>query len=62
MAALRELNRGEGSANSSSDVDDVGGTVSNCKHGIESEDETDKVKEAQERSEEKVAMGRFENL
>ena len=54
IAALWGSNRGEGSPNSSSDVDDVGGSVSNCKHGIESEDETDKVGEAQERSEEKL--------
>ena len=55
LIALRESNRGEGSPNLSSDVDDVGGRVSNCRH--RSEDETDKVGEAQERGEEKVVMG-----
>jgi len=38
IAALRGLSRIEGSANSSSDVDDVGGRVPNCKHGMQSED------------------------
>ena len=32
--------------NSSFDVDGVVGRVTNCKHGIESEDEKDKVGEA----------------
>ena len=62
IAALRGLNDGEGSANMSSDVDGVGGRVSNRKHGIESKDETDKAGEAQERSEEEVGMGRCGNL
>ena len=51
IAVLQGLNQGEGSVNSSSDVDGVGGRVLNCKHGIESEDQTDKLGEAQERSE-----------
>ena len=55
--ALRGFNCGEGSANSSFDVNGVDGRVPNCKHELGSEDETDKVEEAQERSEEKVGMG-----
>ena len=43
--------------NSSFDVDGVVGRVTNCKHGIESEDEKDKVGGAQERSQEKVGIG-----
>lgn len=62
IAALLGLNCGEGSANSSIDVDGVGGRVTDCKHGIESEDEKDKLGEAQERNEEKVGMGRCGNL
>jgi len=62
MAALRGLNRGDGSANSSSDVDGVGGNVPNCEHGLEDEDETDEVGEAQERSEEGVGIGGCGNL
>jgi hypothetical protein len=59
MAALRALNHGDGSANSSSDVD---GRVPNCEHRIESEDDMDDVGEAQERSEEGVEMGGCGNL
>ena len=62
MAARRGLNRGDGSANSSSDVDGVGGSVPNREHGLESEDEADEVGEAQERSEEGVGMGGCGNL
>ena len=54
---LRGLNCGEGSANSSFDVNGVGGRVTNCKHGIESKYEMDKVGSAQKRSQEKVGMG-----
>ena len=59
MAARRGLNRRDGSANSSPDV---GGNVPNCEHGLESEDETDEVGEAEERSEEGVGMGGCGNL
>ena len=44
---VKRLNHNEASANSSSDVDGVGGRVPNCEEGIESEDEMpggDKVK------------------
>ena len=50
MAAQRGLNRIRGE-NSSSNVGGVGGNVPNCEHGLESEDETDEVGEAQEGSE-----------
>ena len=53
---------GEGSANLSSEVDSVDGSVSNRKHGIESEDETDKVGEVHERNKEKVGMDECGNL
>ena len=49
-------NRGEGSVNSSSDVDGIGGEVPNCENGLKSEDETGEVGEAQERSEEGVGQ------
>ena len=62
MAARRELKRGDGSANSSSDVDGVGGSAPNRKHGLESEDEADEVGEPQERSDEGVGMGGCRNL
>ena len=62
MAARRGLNRGDGSANSSSDVDGVGGSVPNREHGLESEDEADEVGEPQERSDEGVGMGGCGNL
>ena len=57
MAVRRGLNRGDGSANSSSDVDGVGGNMLNCEHGLASEDKTDEVGEVQERSEERLGMG-----
>ena len=34
MAVLQGLNRGEGSVNSSSDINGAGSRVPNCKHGI----------------------------
>ena len=49
--------RGYESANSSSDVDGVGGNVPNREHGLESEVEMDEVGEGQERNEEGVGMG-----
>ena len=48
--------------NLSSDVDGVGGSVPNRKHGLKSEDETDEVGEPQEQSEEGVGMGGCGNL
>ena len=62
IAALGGLNHGEESTNLSSEVDDLEGSVSNCKHGIESEDETDKVGEVHERSKVKVGMDECMNL
>ena len=44
IAVLQGLNHWKGSVNSLSDVDGVGGRVSNCKHGIESEDEGARTK------------------
>lgn len=48
MAARQGLNRGDVSANPSSDVDSVGGNVRNLELGLEYEDDTDEVGEAQE--------------
>ena len=62
MAARQGLNPGDGSANSSSDVDSVGGSVPKREHGLESEHDADEVGEAQERSEEGVGMGGCGNL
>ena len=62
MAARRGLNRGDGSANSSSAVDGVGGSVPNREHGLDSRDEADEVGEPQERSDEGVGMGGCRNL
>ena len=62
MAARRGLNRGDRSANSSSDIDGVGGSVPNREHGLESEDEADEVGELQEQSDEGVGMGGCGNL
>ena len=56
------FNRGYGSTNSSSNVSGVGGNVPNCDHGLEFEDETDEVGEAQEGSEVGVWMGGCGNL
>ena len=50
------LNRGEGSVNSSSDVDGIDGRVPNRENGLKSEDETGEVGEAQEGSEEEVGQ------
>ena len=62
IAVLQGSNQGKGSVNSSSDVDGVVSRVLNCKHGIEFEDEADKLGEAQERSQEKVAVGIVGNV
>ena len=62
IAALGGLNHRAGSANLSSEVDGLDGRVSNCKHRIESEDETDKVGEVLGRSEEKAGMDECGNL
>jgi len=62
IAARRGLNRGEGSANSSSEVDGVGGNIPKRGYVPESEDETDEVGEPQERSEGGVGMGGCGNL
>lgn len=62
MAARQGLNQGDGSTNPLSDVDSVGGNVPNLELGLEYEDETDEVGEAQERNEEGVRMGGCGNL
>ena len=62
MATRQGLNQGDGSANPSSDVDSVGGNVLNLEHGLEYEDETDEVREAQERNEKGDRMGGCGNL
>lgn len=62
IAALEGLNHREGSTNLSSEVNGVDGRVSNRKHRIESEDETDKVGEVCGRSKEKAGMDECGNL
>jgi len=57
LAARRELDHEDGSTDSLSDVDGVGGNMPNREHGLESDVETDEVGEAQERNEEGVGMG-----
>lgn len=59
MATRQGLNRGDGSANPSSHIDSV---VPNLEHGLEYEDETDEVREAQERNEKGDRMGGCRNL
>ena len=62
LDAVQGLNRRDGSANPSSDVDDVGGSMLNCERGLGSEGETDEVGEPQERREEGMGMGGCRNL
>ena len=59
MATRQGLNRGDGSANPSSDV---GSVVPNLEHGLEYEDETDDVGKAQQRNEKGDRMGGCGNL
>ena len=59
MASRQGLNREDGSANLSSDVDSV---VPNLEHGLDYEDETDEVGEAQEQNEKGDRMGGCGNL
>ena len=53
---MRGLIHGEGSFNSPSKVDGIGGRVPNRENGLKSENETDEVGEAQEGSEEGVGQ------
>ena len=62
LSPRRGLEYEDGSANWSPDADSVDDNVPNRKHGLESEDETDKVGEAQGRSEEGVTMGGWAKL
>ena len=62
LSARRRLESEDESANWSPDADSADDNMPNRKHGLESEDETDKVGEAQERSEEEVRMRGWANF